>query len=152
MAERTADMAVIADVAKQAGVLGVEIADVAGHVDDVSARVKAQADLFKDLRAAAVELSASNEKIAAVAGEAAAVAGTASKEMDASRVKVNESLGEIGKLVEVASGFARDIDGLREALEREQARARKLEEVNAAARDRISWALDTLQNILEAKR
>jgi methyl-accepting chemotaxis protein len=118
MAERTADMAVIADVAKQAGVLGVEIADVAGHVDDVSARVKAQADLFKDLRAAAVELSASNEKIAAVAGEAAAVAGTASKEMDASRVKVNESLGEIGKLVEVASGFARDIDGLREALER----------------------------------
>ena len=118
MAERTADMAVIADVARQAGVLGVEIADVAGHVDDVSARVKAQAELFKELRAAAVDLSASNEKIAAVAGEAAAVTGAASKEMDASRVKVNELLGEIGKLVEVASGFARDIDGLREALER----------------------------------
>jgi methyl-accepting chemotaxis protein len=118
MTERTADMAVIADVARQAGVLGVEIADVAGHVDDVSARVTAQADLFKELRAAAVELSASNEKIAAVAGEAATVTGTASREMDASRVKVNESLGEIGKLVEVAAGFAREIDGLREALER----------------------------------
>jgi methyl-accepting chemotaxis protein len=118
MAERAADMAVIADVAKQAGVLGVEIADVAGHVDDVSIRVKAQADLFKELRAAAVELSASNEKIAAASAEAASVTGAASKEMDASRVKVNESLGEIGKLVDVASGFAREIDGLREALER----------------------------------
>jgi methyl-accepting chemotaxis protein len=118
MAERTADMAVIADVAKQAGVLGVEIADVAGHVDDVSARVTTQAELFKELRAAAVELSASNEKIAAVAGEAASVTSAASREMDDSRAKVNESLGEIGKLVEVASGFARGIDGLREALER----------------------------------
>jgi hypothetical protein len=55
-------------------------------------------------------------------------------------------------LSERLSALERERDGLREALEREQARARKLEEVNAAARDRISWALDTLQNILEAKR
>jgi methyl-accepting chemotaxis protein len=118
MANRTADTAVIADVAKQAGVLGVEIADVAGYVDDVSGRVKAQAGLFKDLRSAAVELSGSNEKIAAVAGEAANVTSAASKEMESSRAKVNESLGQIGKLVEVAAGFAQDIEGLRGALER----------------------------------
>jgi hypothetical protein len=55
-------------------------------------------------------------------------------------------------LKERLSALERERDGLREALEREQARVRKLEEVNAAARDRISWALDTLQNILEAKR
>ncbi len=118
MGHDTADVAVIADVAQKAGVLGVEIADIAGHVDDVSARVKAQAALFAELRAAAVELSGSNERIAAAAAEAERVTTTASKDMDGSRAKVAESLGEIGKLVEVASGFAQDIDGLREALER----------------------------------
>jgi hypothetical protein len=57
-----------------------------------------------------------------------------------------------GSLRERLSAVERERDSLRDALEREQARVRKLEEVNAAARDRISWALDTLQNILEAKR
>ncbi|MBX9592250.1 MAG: hypothetical protein K2X43_23410 [Hyphomonadaceae bacterium] len=46
----------------------------------------------------------------------------------------------------------RERDQLCAALERAQERARKLEEVHAAARDRISWALDSLQNILETKR
>ena len=45
----------------------------------------------------------------------------------------------------------RERDQLREALERERARAGKLEEINTAARNRISWALDSLQSILESK-
>jgi hypothetical protein len=45
----------------------------------------------------------------------------------------------------------RERDQLRQALESERARASKLEEVNAAARNRISWALDSLQSILENK-
>jgi methyl-accepting chemotaxis protein len=118
MANRSGDAAVIADVAKQAGVLGVEIADIAGHVDDVSARVTAQAELFKGLKGAALDLSGSNAKIAAAARETAAVTETAGREMDASRTKVQESLGQIAQLVEVASGFAHDIEGLRDALGR----------------------------------
>ena len=55
-------------------------------------------------------------------------------------------------LKERLAALERERDALRAALEREQARARKLEEVNAAARDRIAWALDSLQNILETKR
>jgi hypothetical protein len=46
----------------------------------------------------------------------------------------------------------RERDALRAELEREQARATKLEELNATARNRIAWALDSLQNILESKR
>jgi len=46
----------------------------------------------------------------------------------------------------------RERDAFRTALEREQTRARKLEEVNATARDRIAWALDSLQNVLDGKR
>jgi hypothetical protein len=49
------------------------------------------------------------------------------------------------------AALERERDALRAALEREQARGRKLEEVQAAARDRIAWALESLQSILEAK-
>jgi methyl-accepting chemotaxis protein len=118
MTNHSGGESVIADVARQAGVLGVEIADIAGYVDDVSARVTAQADLFKGLKSAAVDLSGSNAKIAAAARETAAVTETAGREMGTSRAKIQESLGQIGQLVEVASGFAKDIEGLREALDR----------------------------------
>jgi hypothetical protein len=45
----------------------------------------------------------------------------------------------------------RERDALRAALEREQERARRLEEVQAAARDRLAWALESLHNILDPK-
>lgn len=54
-------------------------------------------------------------------------------------------------LKERVTALERERDALRAALEREQARARKLEEMQALARDRIAWALDSLQNILETK-
>jgi hypothetical protein len=54
-------------------------------------------------------------------------------------------------LSERLGALERERDALRAALEREQARVRKLEELNATARDRIAWAIDTLQNILGSK-
>jgi methyl-accepting chemotaxis protein len=107
---------VIADVARQAGALGVEFADIAGHVDDVSGRVKAQAEVFKVLREAAAALAGSNKKIAATATEADSVAAAAAKQTEVSRAQVGGSLAEIRQLVEATAGFAKDIDGLREAL------------------------------------
>ena len=56
-----------------------------------------------------------------------------------------------GATRERVAAIERERDALRAELEREQARGRKLEEANAAARDRVAWALDTLNNILEAK-
>jgi hypothetical protein len=56
-----------------------------------------------------------------------------------------------GATRERVAAIERERDMLRAELEREQARGRKLEEANAAARDRVAWALDTLNNILEAK-
>jgi hypothetical protein len=55
-------------------------------------------------------------------------------------------------LKERLAALERERDSLRADLEREQARARKLEELQAVARDRISWALDSLHSILETKR
>ena len=55
-------------------------------------------------------------------------------------------------LKERLAALERERDSLRAALERESSRARKLEQLNADARDRIAWALDSLANILETKR
>ena len=57
-----------------------------------------------------------------------------------------------GTLRERLAAAERERDALRIAFDREQARVRKLEEANAVARDRIAWALDSLQSILEPKR
>lgn len=55
-------------------------------------------------------------------------------------------------LRERLAALEQERDTLRVALDRERARVRKLEEMNASARDRLAWALDSLQNILETKR
>jgi hypothetical protein len=54
-------------------------------------------------------------------------------------------------LLERLVAIERERDALLAALSLEQERRRKLEEMHAAARDRIAWALDSLQSILEAK-
>jgi hypothetical protein len=54
-------------------------------------------------------------------------------------------------LSERLTALERERDALRAELELERARRRALEEVYAATRDRISWALDSLQTILDAK-
>ena len=56
-----------------------------------------------------------------------------------------------GALLERLAAVERERDALLAALTLEQERRRRLEEVHATARDRIAWALDSLQNILEAK-
>jgi hypothetical protein len=54
-------------------------------------------------------------------------------------------------LTERLAALERERDSLRAALERERARRQALEEVHAATRDRIAWALDSLQAILDAR-
>jgi hypothetical protein len=54
-------------------------------------------------------------------------------------------------LAERIAALERERDELKAALDEERARRRKLEEVYAAARDRISRALDSLHTILNAK-
>ena len=82
-------------------------------------------------------------------------AGKASSEDRAARDRGRRSKPKTvapGRLAQGAlAALERERDALRAALEREQARARKLEEVNAAARDRIAWALDSLQKFSNTK-
>jgi hypothetical protein len=58
---------------------------------------------------------------------------------------------EEGALLQRLAAVERERDALLAALSLEQERRRKLEEMHATVRDRIAWALDSLQSILEAK-
>jgi hypothetical protein len=73
------------------------------------------------------------------------------------RSVAREGVGRVkAKAPEIAlherlAALERERDALRAALAAEEARRRSLEEVHAAVRDRIAWALDSLQSILDAK-
>jgi hypothetical protein len=61
------------------------------------------------------------------------------------------AVGAAASLEERIGALERERDELRAALDEEREHRRKLEEVYAAARDRISRALDSLHTILNAK-
>src|SRR5690348_6982038 len=88
----------VADVADQAGKLGVEVADVAGIVDEITGRVKAEAAAFGSLSGATAAILESNAKVAAAAAQAQAVAERAQADMRASRLTLDGALQAIASL------------------------------------------------------
>ncbi|MBO0742321.1 MAG: hypothetical protein J2P51_12945 [Hyphomicrobiaceae bacterium] len=54
-------------------------------------------------------------------------------------------------LAERLAALERERDLLQQELERSRLRVRLLEETHTNVRDRIAWALDSLQNILDGK-
>jgi methyl-accepting chemotaxis protein len=126
-------------IADHAGKLGVEICDIAGGVEEVSLRIKRQAELFEDLRAAASETSAGNERIAAAARHAFEVAERASGEVSLSRATVDSSLQGVHGLVEGVGAIEQQIGGLRAALRKV---GKVAEEIAAIARQTNLLALN----------
>lgn len=57
-----------------------------------------------------------------------------------------------GSLQQRVAALERERDALKEELRRAQAQVRKLEETQAQVGNRISWALESLQSVLEGKR
>ncbi|HYD30934.1 MAG TPA: methyl-accepting chemotaxis protein [Azospirillaceae bacterium] len=108
----------ISDIAAEAGNLGVELADVAGHVENVSHRVTKQAAVFAELRTHAHQMATSTERIAGASRTARAVTESARAEVETSHDQVSRSLSDIHGLVEAVGGIESQITGLREALER----------------------------------
>ncbi len=104
------------EIAGHAGKLGIEICDISGHVEEVAARIKRQAQLLVDLRRAAAETAAGNDGIARTAQHAHEVAARADGDVAASRATVEVSLKDIHSLVEAVDGMGRQVGGLREAL------------------------------------
>jgi len=97
----------ISAVAQEAGTLGIEIADVAGSVEDVSLRMAKKTEIFAGLRTAAADMSSNSDRIVSAAKTARAVAHDALTEVQGSRTRLNHSLSDIKALVEGVTGMER---------------------------------------------
>ncbi|RDD62826.1 methyl-accepting chemotaxis protein [Ferruginivarius sediminum] len=120
MAEHAANAAreddLLQKLAEETGGLGIEIADVAGNVDDISGRVREQAQELHGLLNSATEVSTNNSRIAEAARSSREEAEGAAKEVETSRSTVEESLKDIHDLVEAVNVIQQQLNGLQEAL------------------------------------
>src|SRR5262245_35595346 len=94
----TNTQAVIGRLAEEAGGLGREIVDVAGHVDEITVRIKQQAEQLSELRMAAGDMADSNLRISGAAEGAERVAAGARTDLNASRAKVDAAINDIRAL------------------------------------------------------
>jgi methyl-accepting chemotaxis protein len=117
MAEQTADQ-VVRSLAERAGPLGTEVADIAGNIEALTARVTQQAELSRTFEVTTRELAAANQQVVRTLNGARGVASTASSTADASRDKIQVSLRDIRDLLAVVQAMSQEISGLRGALDR----------------------------------
>jgi methyl-accepting chemotaxis protein len=88
----------IQELANRLGSLGVEVADIAGHLEDLSTRVSGQAAQFEELHQATQTMVSGNREIDRAAREAQRAASTAGAEIAESRSLIGGSVEHIGRL------------------------------------------------------
>src|SRR5690242_6332909 len=88
----------VAELASRIGSLGVELADVAGNLDEVSGRVSDEAERFKSLQQAAEHMVAGNREIDRAAKGAQQAASAAGNEIAESRVLIGGAVQHIQEL------------------------------------------------------
>ena len=92
--------------------MGIEIADVAGSVEDVSSRMAKKTEIFAGLSDAAHGMTSSSSHIVTAAKAARSVAHGALSEVEESRGRLKTSLTDIGALVEGVTGMESQLAGL----------------------------------------
>ncbi|MFM7344218.1 MAG: methyl-accepting chemotaxis protein [Tagaea sp.] len=130
---------ILTDVAVEAGSLGVELADVAGYVDEIAGTLQRQVGHLNDTRAATEEMAAANAEAARASEEAKTLAGRVAQEMAQSRAQVDKAIGDIAALVGSSREIATDLSGLTHALERI---AKVAKQIDAIARQTNLLALN----------
>ncbi|HZO23851.1 MAG TPA: methyl-accepting chemotaxis protein [Steroidobacteraceae bacterium] len=118
----------VAELGNRVGSLGVELADVAGNLEEVTNRVANQAEQFKELQHAAQAMVAGNREIDRAAKETQLAASTAGTEIAESRTLIGTAAQHIGDLTAAVghieerlgsfSALLRQIGGVATAIER----------------------------------
>src|ERR1700741_2009797 len=93
----------VSELASRIGSLGVELADVAGNLDEVSGRVSNEAEQFKELQRAAEHMVAGNREIARAAKGAQQAASAAADEIAESRMLIGGAVQHIEELTRAVS-------------------------------------------------
>ena len=115
-ADPGADPTAVARIATEIGSLGVSIADVAGHVDDVTAAVTGQVRDFATLQDEAHAMGARNRSVTEAARFASEAAASARDTVTANAAAVEQVIGDVVALADGVSRIGSQITGLEEAL------------------------------------
>ena len=123
---REDDARLVSELATRIGSLGVELADVAGNLEEVTARVSNESEQFKGLQSAAQTMVAGNREIDRAAKDSQQAASAAGTEITESRAliggavqhiteltgavtHIEERLGSFSKLLAQVGGVAESI-------------------------------------------
>jgi len=88
----------ISELGARIGSLGVEVADIAGNLEDVTTRISHQAAQCEELEQSAQTMVAGNREIDRAAREAQGAATAAGNEIAESRTLINSAVQHIGQL------------------------------------------------------
>jgi len=113
----TTSQELIRAIADEGGQLGMELVDVAGYIEDVSARATAQAQEFHALRDTALQVLEHGRSIGEAAQAARTVTRSMADEVGSTQGKVDAALADIGGLVELVQSTASRLGELRSSLE-----------------------------------
>jgi methyl-accepting chemotaxis protein len=118
----------VSELAARVGTLGVELADVAGNLEEVTGRVTNQAEQFKSLQSAADTMVSGNREIDRAAKEAQQAASAAGTEIAESRTliggavqHISDLTGAVGHIEERLGSFSallKQIGGVATSIER----------------------------------
>jgi methyl-accepting chemotaxis protein len=95
---RSASDRLVQELANRIGSLGVEVADIAGHLEDLATRVSGQAAQFEELNQATETMVSGNREIDRAAREAQRAASAAGTEIAESRSLIGGAVEHIGRL------------------------------------------------------
>ncbi|MGH8199177.1 MAG: methyl-accepting chemotaxis protein [Steroidobacteraceae bacterium] len=98
VAARSDSDRLIGELASRLGSLGIEVADIAGHLEDLATRASGQAAQFEELHQATETMVAGNHEIDRAAREAQRAASTAGAEISESRTLIGGAVEHIGRL------------------------------------------------------
>lgn len=123
--ERAGQAATVADptellrwTASQSSRVGVELADIAGHVEEVGKRVTRDAQAYIELHSIAAGMAKHNQAVAEAAERARHVAAGAAAELMRSHASVDSAVNDIHQLTASVTEIERRLGGLDTALER----------------------------------
>ena len=95
----------------------MELADIAGGIDDLSKTLKAQASLSAELSRNGSAMAKDNSRISQAAGEADAMSAQAHQDADHHQSTIQNSLQNISALTQDVSALRQELDALRRALD-----------------------------------
>lgn len=98
VAARSESDRLVRELASRLGSLGVEVADIAGHLEDLATRVSGQAAQFEELHQSTETMVSGNREIDRAAREAQRAASAAGSEISESRTLIGGAVEHIGRL------------------------------------------------------